>query len=183
MVRMFKVSLEKNKSQVHIIVGFPGLSVSDPDLPALEVLTQILSGQGGRLFRELRDRQSLAYGVYAFSIEGLDPGSFGAYIASAPDKLEQSLDGLRSELRKIAAGPISDEELDRARNYLIGTQAVSLQRYGTQAALLSLDELYGLGAAHHLDYASHIESVTLDDLTRVAQRIIRLDTEVVAIVR
>jgi zinc protease len=178
-----KVSLEKNKSQVHIIVGFPGLSVSDPDLPALEVLTQILSGQGGRLFRELRDRQSLAYGVYAFSIEGLDPGSFGAYIASAPDKLDQSLDGLRSELGKIAAGPISDEEFDRARNYLIGTQAVSLQRYGTQAALLSLDELYGLGATHHLDYASRIQAVTLDDLARVAQRIIQLDTGVVAIVR
>ena len=96
-------------------MGFPGVSISDPDLPALEVLTQILSGQGGRLFRELRDRQSLAYGVYAFSIEGVDPGVVGAYIASAPDKLDQSLDGLRSELRKIAAGPISDEELDRAR--------------------------------------------------------------------
>ncbi len=178
-----QVSLTKNKSQVHVIVGFPGLSLSDADLPPLEVLTQILSGQGGRLFLELRDKQSLAYGVSAFSIEGVDPGTFGAYIASAPDKLGQSLEGLRSELRKIAEGPIRDEELERARNYLIGTQAVSLQRYSTQAALLSLDELYGLGATHHLDYASRIESVTLDDLARVARRIIDLDSEVVAIVR
>ena len=177
------VSLEKNKSQVHIIVGFPGLRISDSDLPALEVLAQILSGQGGRLFLELRDRQSLAYSVTAFTIEGVDPGAFGAYIASAPDKLDQSLDGLREELRKILEGPIGSEELERAQNYLIGSRAVSLQRYGAQANLLSLDELYGLGATHHLDYASSIDKVTVDDLARVAKRIIRLDSETVAIVR
>ena len=177
------VSLEKKKSQVHVIVGFPGLRISDPDVAALEVLTQILSGQGGRLFLELRDRQSLAYSVTAFSIEGVDPGAVGVYIASAPDKLEQSLDGLREELRKLLEGPIRNEELARAQNYLIGSRAVSLQRYGAQANLLSLDELYGLGATHHLDYASSIEAVTVDDLARVAQRIIRLDSETVAIVR
>lgn len=178
-----QTSLEKNKSQVHIIIGFPGLAIADPDLPALEVLTQILSGQGGRLFLELRDRQSLAYGVTAFSIEGVDPGSFGVYIASAPEKLEQSMAGLRAELRKVLEAPIEQSELERARSYLIGTQAVSLQRYGTQAALLSLDELYGLGATHHLGYESRIESVTLDDLGRVARRIIDFDHEVVAVVR
>ena len=178
-----QISLAKNKAQVHIIVGFPGRSISDPDLPALDVLTQILSGQGGRLFLELRDRQSLAYSVTAFSIEGVDPGSFGVYIASAPDKLQESLDGLHNELRALRDGPIEPEELERARNYLIGTRAVSLQRFGTQAAMLSLDELYGLGATHHLDYESHIESVTLDDLARVAQRTIDLENEVVAIVR
>ncbi len=177
------VSLEKNKSQVHIIVGFPGLRISDPDVPTLDVLTQILAGQGGRLFLELRDRESLAYSVTAFSIEGVDPGAFGAYIASAPDKLEQALDGLRGELRKVLEGSISSEELERAQNYLIGSRAVSLQRYGAQASLLSLDELYGLGATHHLDYASSIDRVTVDDLARVAQRIIRPDSETVAIVR
>ena len=147
------------------------------------MLTQILSGQGGRLFLELRDRQSLAYSVTAFSIEGVDPGAVGAYIASAPGKLEQSLDGLREELRKLLEGPISSHELERAQNYLIGSRAVSLQRYGAQANLLSLDELYGLGATHHLDYASRIDAVTVDDLARVARRIIRLESETVAIVR
>jgi predicted Zn-dependent peptidase len=174
------VSVVKDKQQVHLVLGFPGLTVHDPDLPALEVLTQILAGQGGRLFLELRDRRSLAYTVTAFSIEGLDPGSFGVYIASAPDKREESLEGLRSELQRLLDEPIDPDELERARAYLIGSHAVALQRYGLQASLLALDELYGLGATHYLDYARRIEAVTLDDVKRVAQRLVDLDAPITA---
>ena len=178
-----EVSIEKNKNQVHVVLGFPGLAVSDPDLPTLDVLTQILSGQGGRLFLELRDRRSLAYSVSAFSIEGLDPGFFGVYIASAPEKLEGSLDGLRTELRRVLEEPITAQELERAKGYLIGSHAVSLQRYGSQASVLSLDELYGLGATFYLDYDKRIEAVTIDDIKRVAHRLIQLEHQLVAIIK
>jgi predicted Zn-dependent peptidase len=52
-----------------------------------------------------------------------------------------------------------------------------------QASLLSLDELYGLGATWHLDYARRIEAVTPADLKRVAERVIRLDRPVVAVIK
>jgi len=165
------------------VYGFLALSIDDPDLAALDVLTQVLGGQGGRLFVELRDRQSLAYSVTAFEMEGVDPGSFAVYMAGAPTKLDESLAGIRGELGKIVNEPITDEELARAKGYLIGTQAVSLQRYGTQAMLLSLDELYGLGATHHLDYADRISAVSAADVQRVAKRVIRLDAPVVAIIK
>jgi zinc protease len=174
--------LEKGKQQIHIVVGFLGISVSDPDGPALDVLSQVLSGQGGRLFLELRDQQSLAYTVTAFAIEGVDPGSFAVYIASAPDKRDAALEGLKRELQRIVDEPVSDDELERAKGYLIGSQAVSLQRYGTQASLLSLDELYGLGAPHHLEFRERIEAVTAADVQRVAQRLIRTDAPVIAVV-
>ena len=178
-----EVSLEKNRNQVHIIVGFPGLALDDPDLPALEVLTQILSGQGGRLFLDLRDRQSLAYSVSAFSIEGLDPGTWGVYIASAPEKLDAARDGLRAQLAKVLDEPIAPEELDRARAYLIGSHAVSRQAFGAQAAVLSLDELYGFGPEWDLGFADRIAAVTPRDVERVARRIIDLDDAVVVVVR
>jgi zinc protease len=178
-----EVSVTKDRNQVHVVLGFPGLRIDDPDGPALDVLTQVLSGQGGRLFLELRDKQSLAYSVTAFSIEALDPGLFGVYIASAPEKLEQARAGLRRQLEILLEGSISESELDRARNYLIGSHAVSLQRFGGQASLLSLDELYGLGATHHLDYAKRIEAVGLDDVMRVARRIIDFEHAVYATVK
>ena len=178
-----EVSAVKNKNQIHLALGFPGLAIGDADGPALDVLTQILSGQGGRLFLELRDRQSLAYSVAAFSLEGVDPGVFGVYIASAPEKLEQARGGLKTELEKLLDGELRQDELDRARDYLIGTQAVALQRFGHQAMLMSLDELYGLGATRHLDYARRIEAVGIEDIERVARRVIDFDSAVYALVR
>jgi zinc protease len=177
-----ELAIEKRKQQVHIVVGFQGISVSDPDGAALDVLSQILSGQGGRLFVELRDQRSLAYTVTAFAVEGVDPGAFAVYIASAPEKRDEALEGLRRELQRIVSEPVSDEELERAKGFLIGSQAVSLQRFGTQASLLSLDELYGLGASHHLDFRERVEAVTAEDVKRVARRLIHPDAPVIAIV-
>ena len=77
--------LRKQRAQSHLVIGFRGLRVSDPDRVALELVTQLLSGQGGRLFLELRDRRSLAYSVAATNIEGVAPGTFTVYIATAPE--------------------------------------------------------------------------------------------------
>lgn len=178
-----EVALEKKKNQAHVVYGFLSLTIGDPELPALEVLTQILSGQGGRLFLELRDKQSLAYTVSAFDLEGVDRGIWGVYIAGEPAKLGEMTGGIEKELAKIVEGPIPDEELARAKAYLIGSQAVSLQRFGTQASLLSLDDLYGLGATYHLDYDERISAVSVEDVKRVAKRVIRLDAPVIAIVK
>src|SRR5204863_420562 len=57
-----------NKQQAHLVVGFPGTTIGDPDRFTLEVLSTILSGQGGRLFVELRERRGLAYRVSAFTL-------------------------------------------------------------------------------------------------------------------
>ena len=97
--------------------------------------------------------------------------------------LDQARKGLDIELRRILDEPITQPEIDRAKAYLIGSQAVSLQRFGTQASMLSLEELYGLGAAHHLDYEKRIDAVGADDLSRIAKRIIRLDAPLTAIVK
>jgi len=178
-----EATLEKpGAAQAHVVYGFLALTIADPDLPALEVMTQILSGQGGRLFLELRDKQSLAYSVSAFDLEGVDPGIWGVYIAGEPAKLAEMRGGIERELARIVDGPIPAEEIARAKAYLIGTQAVSLQRFGAQASLLSLDALYGLGATWHLDYDDRIASVTVDDVKRVAKRVIRLDAPVIAVV-
>ncbi|HTO05889.1 MAG TPA: pitrilysin family protein [Myxococcota bacterium] len=182
-IKARETSKAKHKNQSHIVYGFLGLSVDDPDVAALDVLTQVLGGQGGRLFVELRDKQSLAYSITAFEMEGIDPGTFAVYMAGAPSKLDESLAGIRSELSKIVNEPVGADELSRAKGYLIGSQAVSLQSYGAQAMLLSLDELYGLGATHHLDYQARVSAVSADDVQRVAKRVIRLDAPVVAIIK
>ena len=93
----------QNKQQAHVVYGFPGTTITDGDRFALEVLATILSGQGGRLFVELRDKRGLAYRVSAFSVEGVDPGYFAVYIATSPENLAVATSGIEDELAKIVA--------------------------------------------------------------------------------
>jgi zinc protease len=172
-----------DRQQAHMVVGFPGTTVDDADRFPLEVLTTILSGQGGRLFLELRDRQSLAYRVGAFSIEGIDPGYLAVYIACAPDKLTAALTGIKAELQALVDEKVDPEELERAIRYLIGTHDISLQRRSAVASAIAFHEAYGLGYDEYARYATAIETVTREDVQRVAAAYIDWDTAVIATVK
>jgi zinc protease len=171
-----------DKAQAHLVLGFPGASLTDETRWPLEVLSAVLSGQGGRLFVELRDKRSLAYSVTSFSMEGLDPGYFAVYIGCGPAKLQEALDGIRDELRRIREESVSAAELERAHTHLIGTHAISLQRNSARAAVYAFDECYDLGADASARYAEHISSVTADDVLAAAQRVLAPSREVIALV-
>jgi zinc protease len=175
--------LRKERAQGHLVIGFRGLCVDDEDRFALEVISQLLAGQGGRLFLELRDRRSLAYTVNAVNVEGVAPGYFGVYIATAPDKLEAARRGLLEELQRVVDGPPDPADLERAKRYLIGNFAIDQQRNASHAALVSLDSLYGLGPDAYRAYPDRVESVTSEDVLRVARRVIDLTAYTQAQVR
>ncbi len=170
-----RAELVRDRAQAHLVLGFRGVSVRDDDRFALEVIAQILAGQGGRLFLDLRDRQGLAYTVTATNAEGLAPGTFSLYIATSPEKLDQARRGLLSELERLLESAPAEGELERARRFLVGNFAIDQQRNAVHAAHVSLDALYGLGPDAGRRYAERIASVSKDDVLRVARRVIRLD--------
>ena len=170
------------RAQAHVVLGFQGLTLFDPDRHALEVLSTVLSGMGGRLFTELRDRRSMAYSVTSLAVEGLDPGYFAVYIGTSADKREAAEAGMETELRKVLDERVTPAELDRARAHLVGTHEIGLQRNAARAALLALDTAYGLGLDNFERYAEHIQAVTAEDVQRVARRVIQLDRATVAVV-
>ncbi len=174
--------LVRDRAQAHLVLGYRGLTLDDKDRYALEVLCSVLSGQGGRLFLELRDKQSLCYTVNAFSIEGLEPGSFTVYMGTSPDKVERALAGIEALLDGVCQEGITAEELSRSQRYLVGTHDIGLQRLGARAATMALNELYGLGWDVHRRYSEGIEGVTQADVIAVAQRIIKPQGQVLAIV-
>jgi zinc protease len=170
------------RAQAHVVLGFQGLTLFDPDRHALEVLSTVLSGMGGRLFTELRDRRSMAYSVTSLAVEGLDPGYFAVYIGTSADKREAAEAGMETELRKVLDERVTPAELDRARAHLVGTHEIGLQRNAARAALLALDTAYGLGLDNFERYPEHIQAVTAEDVQRVARRVIQLDRATVAVV-
>ena len=173
----------EEKQQTHIALGFAGTTMQDQDRFPLEVLEAALDGQGGRFFTELRDREGLAYVTAFFVRSDLDPGYLGVYLATSPPKVEQALEGIKRILQDVRQRGISQDELDRAKAYLIGNYAIGLQGTLPLASTMAFDERYGLDGDFYRSYPSKIEGVTEEDVFRVARKYIDLDSYAVVIVR
>jgi zinc protease len=175
-------SILKPKQQVHIAIGFRGVTLSHPDRAALDVLNTVLSGQGGRLFAELRDKESLAYSLSAFSTEGIETGALGVYIATSPEKKDAAVNSLWRELNRVRNEIIDPAELDRAKRYIIGSTEIGLQTNAAQAMDMSLNERYRLGFDFTKTYLDQIEKVTVDNVLRVARTYIQTEKYVIVAV-
>ena len=168
-------NIPKEREQVHIIIGFLGTSLTSEDRYPLEILDTVLSGQSGRLFTELRDKQSLAYSLSSFSLLGLDTGSFGIYIGTSPDKKNEAIQGVWKELYQVRNEPISEEELQKARNILISNYELGLQTHGSQAMDMALSDTYGLGQDFGNRYIEELEKVDAEAVMAIARKYILPD--------
>lgn len=170
-----KVKVFREKEQAQIVLGFRGASYSSPDRFALDVLAAILSGQGGRLFVELRDKQHLAYSVGAMSVNCLDSGFFLFYMGTRAENIEKGIKGIISEIEKVRTATVSEDELRRAIEYLVGTYKIGLQTNSSQAGIMSLGELYGVGWRMMDDYPIKIKGVTADQVFEAAKKYLNLN--------
>lgn len=178
-----EIIYEKDKLQTHIILGFLGPTFYDKDYYAFKVLNSIFAGQGGRLFIELRDRKSLAYSVTSFLYPGIESGAFGIYIGTSPDKEQDAINEINNEIAKLLEHGITDEELNRAKNYLVGSFEIALQRNSAQADRIAFDEIYRIGWKEYTKYPKKILAVTKNDVIKTARKFIDPNTYTLAIVK
>jgi zinc protease len=167
-----KLEVSRDKEQVHLVIGFMGTTLKSSDRFRLELLDTILSGQSGRLFTELRDRQSLAYSLSSFSLFGLDTGSFGIYIGTSPDKKEQAIRGVWQELDSVRNEMVREDELDRAKRILISQYELAMQTHSAQALEMGLNETYEMGQDFGNRYIKAINEVSREDILTAARQYI-----------
>jgi zinc protease len=160
---------EREKAQTALALLYPSVNRSHPDRHAAEVLANIASGLGGRLFDELRERQSLAYTVLAYPVEWRRAGAFASYIATSPDKEQTALDGLKNEIRKFREEEVSDDELSRAQEYMVGTRAIRLQSGGARLAEMLDAWMYGEGLVELSEAESTLRALTPQMLLQFAR--------------
>ncbi|MGE0633050.1 MAG: M16 family metallopeptidase, partial [Pseudobdellovibrionaceae bacterium] len=159
------------KEQSHLMIGYPGLTLTDPNRYVAQVIQAILAGQGGRLFLELRDKNSLAYSVSPMRMEGIDAGYFGAYIGCSPEKVEKALSMLKQEFKKLMSSKVPKDELERAQKYLIGRHDIDLQRTSAVNASILFDDIYGIDYNEPFKIAERYRAVTSDDILHVSQKL------------
>jgi len=164
--------IQRPGAQTHLVLGYLGADLESSSNAPMALIKTSLSGQGGRLFYELRDKESLAYSVGAFRRPGLETGVFGIYLACDPKKLAAAKKAILEQLDNIRLHGLTKDELEAAKQYLLGNLEIDLQTNGSQAIHMCLDELYGLGYEHIKKLIEDIKSVTLEEINRAARKVI-----------
>ena len=164
--------IHKDTAQVQLALGYLGVGLNDPLNTPMELVETALSGQGGRLFYRLRDKQSLAYAVTAFRRPGLDTGAFGVYLGCAPEKFPVAKEAILKEMEELRDNGLSPEELKAAKEYLLGMLAIERQTNGAQALTMALNELYGLGYNYEKRHIERVKRVTLEEIKEAVHRVL-----------
>ncbi len=145
-----------------LMIGFPGISLDDPRLPAVDLAEALLSGGAGRLFAEVREKRGLAYTVGAFAVHGLDPGFLALYAVTDPAHLDGVRQALLGEVERLQHQAVPAEELEGAKQGLLGERRIARQSQAHRAAQMASDELYGLGFDFSEKYDGRIAAVTAE---------------------
>lgn len=159
----------RDKAQTALAIAFPGPARGDPNRYTARIVASIGSGLGGRFFDELRDRQSLAYAVHAYSSEHQLAGSFVSYIATSPEKEDVARAGLLAEFARLRDERVTAEELDRAKNYAIGSHAIRQESGSAMLGDMIDSWMLGTGLGELVEHDSRVSAVTADDVLRLAR--------------
>jgi zinc protease len=173
----------RDKKQAVMVIGFPGATLHDEDRYALELIQEACSDLGSRVFVRIREKLGLAYYVGAQNFLGLVPGFFAFYVGTEPEKVALVETELLKEAEALRNEGLTEEELKRAKAKVIGQKKIARQDLGTFAMNSALDEIYGLGYAHTDVEDTKYEAVTLAQTKAVAQKYLKPNTLVMAVVK
>ncbi|HVY57232.1 MAG TPA: pitrilysin family protein, partial [Xanthobacteraceae bacterium] len=160
--------------QTVMVFGGAGLRRNDPDFMAAFVLNHILGGGSfsSRLYREVREERGLAYSVYS----GLAPLKHAALFmggtATRADRANETLEVIETEVRRMAASGPTAEELAKAKSFLEGSFALRFDTSSKIADQLVQIQSDNLGIDYIKKRNSLVEAVTLEDVKRVAKRLL-----------
>ncbi|MBE2277687.1 MAG: insulinase family protein [Rhodobacteraceae bacterium] len=160
-----------------ILFGELGISRDDPDFFAAFILNEVLGGGrfSARLMREVREKRGLTYGIgsYLYSMDQAHIllGQFSA----TNDRVAEAIAVIREEWRKAAEDGITDQELAETKTYLTGSYPLRFDGNGPIAAILAAMQRDHLTVDYVQTRNARIEAVTLQDVKRVAARLLHPD--------
>lgn len=168
-----KLVERENLEQVHLLLGVKTFSILDDRRHTLEMLNAHLGGSmSSRLFQQVREKLGLAYSINSFISAYSDTGFLGIYAATSPERVEQLVDVVRTELRSLAQGHFSRKEIERVKSMIKADVVLAMESSASRMGLLSRQQLY-FGHIKTLDeLIEEIESVKYEDIVALANEIL-----------
>jgi zinc protease len=167
--------VEQDVPQSVAVFGHKGLMRDDPDFIPAFVMNYVLGGGSfsSRLTEEVREKRGLAYSVYSYLSATDGAGLYMGGVQTANERIAESLEVIKAEWARLAAEGLTEEDLNKAKTYLTGSFPLRFDSNSKIANYLLFAQMEDLG----LDYINTrnglIEAVTLEDVKRVAARLLK----------
>jgi predicted Zn-dependent peptidase len=157
--------------QVHLVIGFDGVTYTDPDYYVAAVLSQLLGGgMSSRLFQEIREKRGLVYSIHSFASSYSDGGIFGIYAGTGEKEVAELMPVVCDELAKLP-GDMSAQEVKRAAAQLRAATLMSREKPSARCEQLASQLLIYGRPIPPAEAVARIDAVTIDDLARLARRL------------
>jgi predicted Zn-dependent peptidase len=164
----------KDLEQAHLCIGVPGLEQAHPQRYVGYVLNTLLGGgMSSRLFQEIREKRGKAYSVYSFSSAYRDIGYFGVYAGTSVESTEEVVSLIIQELKTLADGNITADELQRTQGQLVGSMILGLESTDSWMSHIARNEIYYGRTISMDDICGGIRAVTRADVIELARQLFR----------
>ena len=148
-------------TQANIILGHKGIERANPDHYTTSVMNHILGGGlGSRLMKRIRIAEGLAYSVNSSFVIARRPDLFMVSLQTKNESAGKAVSAILEEIQKMQEVPVSKEELDTAKKYLIGSFPLRFTTQSGLAAFIVQLEYFDLGMDYPDRYAGLIDSVS-----------------------
>lgn len=161
----------QGKTQSDLAFGHGAIQRGHPDYYAFQILNLILGrmGLGGRIGKNVRDRQGLAYYAFSSLSSYLDGGLWKVRAGVAPENVHRAVQTITEEIRGICQDGVTDEELADAKSFLLGSLPLQMERAGGLVSVMLSMEIHGLGRDYLVQYPDIIQSLTKEQLQAAAR--------------
>ncbi|MBV9007610.1 MAG: insulinase family protein [Verrucomicrobia bacterium] len=155
----------------HLAMAWHVPGISDPDVPALDVLSVVLGeGRSSRLYRKVREEAGLAFSISAFSYTPGDPGLLGVDAILDPKNRDAAKTLILQIVNDVRQNGITADELAKAKKIALSHELGSLTTMRGQASDLGTNWFLTRNLNFSREYLAKVQNVTLEDVKRVADK-------------
>ncbi len=162
----------RDTEQSHLVLGVRAFNFHHPKREALQILDIILGGNmSSRLFTEIREKRGLAYYISTFRETQSDVGVFASRAGVSREKVIEAFTVIIDEYKKLCDEKVPEEELQRAKDYIIGSSQMALESAVDIAQFLANQWVMKGKIESFSALVKKIKAVTTEDIQAVAQEI------------
>ncbi len=165
---------KRDIDQVHMIIGVRTFGVADKRTPILRVLNAVLGGgMSGRLFQRMREELGICYYVHSSNNPFTDHGFLDISAGVDKNRVKEATTAIIAEMKKFVVEKVSEEELQKAKDFLVGNMYLGLESSDAIAEWFAHQEIMHRPLRTAEEVTAEIRRVTAEDIQAVAHEIFK----------